>query len=123
MRAVGTTTVLIAQTTTIPMTGKEVPALVPYENALKPILQKWLIPGAALAISDQGRLVYARGFGYADKEAQIPVQPVTSVLGFTTIRNSACLVSATAAAPASRISIDAADIGGDSVIMAAIRWN
>ena len=63
--------------TAMPMTGRDVPALVPYENALKPIMQKWSIPGAALAISDQGRLVYARGFGYADKEAQIPVQPAS----------------------------------------------
>ncbi|MBV8837830.1 MAG: beta-lactamase family protein, partial [Alphaproteobacteria bacterium] len=32
-------------------------------------------PGAALAISKDGRLVYARGFGYADMERRQPVQP------------------------------------------------
>ena len=70
-----TVATVVAQTPSIPMTGRDVASLVPYENALKPIMQKWSIPGAALAISDQGRLVYARGFGYADKEAQIQVQP------------------------------------------------
>ena len=68
-------TAVFAQAPALPITGRDVPALVSYENALRPIMQKWAIPGAALAITDGGRLVYARGFGYADKEAGIPVQP------------------------------------------------
>jgi hypothetical protein len=34
-------------------------------------------PGAALAVSRNGRLVYARGFGYADVERKDPVQPTS----------------------------------------------
>src|SRR5262249_47998282 len=33
------------------------------------------VPGAALAVVRHGRLVYARGFGYADQEKHRPVQP------------------------------------------------
>ena len=33
------------------------------------------VPGAALAVARHGRLVYARGFGYADPKARTPVQP------------------------------------------------
>ncbi|MFN7934127.1 MAG: serine hydrolase [Bryobacteraceae bacterium] len=32
------------------------------------------IPGAALAVTRNGRLVHARGYGFADREAQTPVQ-------------------------------------------------
>lgn len=33
------------------------------------------VPGAALAVARDGVLVYARGFGYADRETREPVQP------------------------------------------------
>jgi N-acyl-D-amino-acid deacylase len=33
------------------------------------------LPGSSLAVAKDGRLVYARGFGYADVEKQEPVQP------------------------------------------------
>ncbi|MFN7931999.1 MAG: serine hydrolase [Bryobacteraceae bacterium] len=58
-----------------PASGKAVPELAAYETNLLPVLRKWAIPGAAVAITDQGRLVYARGFGFADREAGIVVQP------------------------------------------------
>ncbi len=68
---------LAASQPTLPVTGKEVPELTVYEDALRGIMQKWSIPGAALAITDGGRLVYARGLGFADRENGIPVHPTT----------------------------------------------
>ena len=38
-------------------------------------MKKWNIQGAAVAIARQGKLVYARGFGYADTAAGIETQP------------------------------------------------
>jgi CubicO group peptidase (beta-lactamase class C family) len=35
------------------------------------------IPGIAIGVVDQGRLVYTRGFGYRDVERQLPVTPDT----------------------------------------------
>ncbi len=38
-------------------------------------MKKWNIQGASVAIARQGKLVYARGFGYADTAAGIETQP------------------------------------------------
>lgn len=59
----------------IPSTGQYVPELRFLDARVKSFLDKYDIPGAAVAVAYQGRLVYARGFGYADEEASAPVQP------------------------------------------------
>lgn len=64
-------------TTPMPVTGREVPSLLPYETAVKQVLEKWSIPGAVLAIADGSRLIYVRGLGYADQEAREPVLPTS----------------------------------------------
>ena len=104
--AVALGAVMAAQTPIMPMTGRDVPALAPYETALKPILEKWSIPGAALAITDQGRLVYARSFGYADKEAQIPVQPY-SLFRFASISKTLTGMTIVKLAEEGRLNLDA----------------
>jgi N-acyl-D-amino-acid deacylase len=38
-------------------------------------MERHHLPGGALAISKDGKLVYARGFGYADVENKVPVDP------------------------------------------------
>lgn len=38
-------------------------------------MQRWNVPGLALAIAVDGRLVMARGYGYADPASGEPVQP------------------------------------------------
>ncbi len=38
-------------------------------------MKKWAIQGASVAIAREGKLVYARGFGYADTAAGIETQP------------------------------------------------
>jgi N-acyl-D-amino-acid deacylase len=38
-------------------------------------MQKYNLPGGAIAIVRDGKLFYARGFGYADVENKTPVQP------------------------------------------------
>ncbi len=69
---------LAAQTgTTIPATGRAVPELAAYDAAIRSVMQKWAIPGASVAITDQGRLVFARGFGFADRERGLLVQPAS----------------------------------------------
>ena len=66
---------VVAQPPATPATGRNVPELAAYDAAIRSVMQKWAIPGAAVAITDQGRLVYARGFGFADREAGLAVQP------------------------------------------------
>ncbi|MGQ0662050.1 MAG: serine hydrolase domain-containing protein [Pseudomonadota bacterium] len=58
-----------------PVTGESVPALAAFDETMLAIMRKWGLPGGALAVARQGRLVLARGYGYADEAAQEPVRP------------------------------------------------
>jgi N-acyl-D-amino-acid deacylase len=58
-----------------PVTGRAVPGLDSFDRMMLAFLKKHKVPGAALAVSKDGRLVYARGFGHADVEAKEPVHP------------------------------------------------
>src|SRR5687768_3630382 len=58
-----------------PMTGEPRLELAPFDAWLASFLAEHKIPGAALAIAREGKVVYARGFGYADRDAKTPVEP------------------------------------------------
>ena len=45
------------------------------DNTIKSFLHKWTIAGASVAIARNGKLVYAKGFGFADTAAGIETQP------------------------------------------------
>ena len=57
------------------ITGGTVPKLAAYDDLMTSFVREHKPPGAALAVSYQGRLVYARGFGFANLEKQDPVHP------------------------------------------------
>jgi CubicO group peptidase (beta-lactamase class C family) len=59
----------------LPVTGETVPKLVGFDDLMTRIMPGWRIPGGQLAIARDGRLVYNRGFGYADLDAELPVEP------------------------------------------------
>lgn len=59
----------------LPATGAAPAGLGGIDEMMETFLRKNDIPGAALAITREGRLVYARGFGYADLDAKEAVQP------------------------------------------------
>lgn len=56
-------------------TGTTVPALAALDQAMANYLAKAKTNGGALAVTQGGRLVYARGFGLADTALKTPVQP------------------------------------------------
>jgi CubicO group peptidase (beta-lactamase class C family) len=65
-----------AQTgTALPMTGQAIPGMSSYDRLIPELMERYGIAGAAVAVSRNGRLVFARGYGYADKEAREPVAP------------------------------------------------
>src|SRR3954447_18407548 len=45
------------------------------DTVMQQALTRYHVNGGALAIAKDGRLVYARAFGVADKNSQTPVQP------------------------------------------------
>ena len=59
----------------IPISGAAVPGMASYDQVITAFMRKHAIPGGAVAVVRDGRLVYARGFGYADVEHATPVQP------------------------------------------------
>jgi N-acyl-D-amino-acid deacylase len=56
-------------------TGVADSALSSFDEVMLDFMRKREIPGGALAVSRNGRLVYARGYGYADLDKAEAVQP------------------------------------------------
>ena len=61
--------------TTIPISGRAVPAMADLEQHVSSIMLRMCIPGLAIAVAKDGRLVYARGFGYSNLAAHTAMQP------------------------------------------------
>jgi N-acyl-D-amino-acid deacylase len=59
----------------IPITGAAVPGMGSYDQIIPDLMRKHAIPGGAVAVLRDGKLIYARGFGYADVANGTPVQP------------------------------------------------
>ncbi|HLN32493.1 MAG TPA: serine hydrolase domain-containing protein [Gemmataceae bacterium] len=59
------------------VTGQSNPRLTAYDQLMGNYMREHRPPGAALAVTYQGRLVYARGFGHADLEKREVVRPTS----------------------------------------------
>ena len=64
-----------AWTPDVPMTGTANENLAPFDTLFTDFITDHKIPGAAVAITRAGKLVYARGFGYAKVAKKVDVQP------------------------------------------------
>lgn len=61
----------------LPVTGRANSQLEPLDKLMTDFLTKHQLPGASLAVGRAGRVLYARGFGWADVESKTPVQPTS----------------------------------------------
>jgi N-acyl-D-amino-acid deacylase len=59
------------------VTGPVMPKLAAYDDLMTAFMRDHKPPGAALAVAYHGRLVYARGFGFANLEKHEPVRPAS----------------------------------------------
>lgn len=59
----------------LPTTGRADPRLASFDHLMTRFVAKHHLPGAALAVARHGQLVYARGFGFADRDEKQAVQP------------------------------------------------
>jgi N-acyl-D-amino-acid deacylase len=57
------------------VTGESDRRMTAYDDLMHDFMREHRPPGAALAVARNGKLVYARGFGFADTEKKEPVQP------------------------------------------------
>src|SRR5215212_11051615 len=58
-----------------PITGAGMLGMEPFDLSVRDLMGKYAIPGGAVAVVRDGKLIYARGFGYADAENKTPLQP------------------------------------------------
>lgn len=56
-------------------TGQPVAELSSYDSEIEAFMARWAVPGAAVAVAREGRLVFARGYGTADPASGAAVQP------------------------------------------------
>ena len=73
--AILVTAPVVATAQEIQATGTTVPELRAYDRVMSMLMATWQIPGGAMAITHEGRLVFARGYGLADRESGLPVRP------------------------------------------------
>lgn len=55
--------------------GEAASKLAAFDRWIESFLTEHQIPGGQLAIARRGKVIYSRGFGFADREAKSPVQP------------------------------------------------
>ena len=60
-----------------PLVGCITPGLEPFDAAMTRLIHEWDLAGGSLAVSHNGRLLLARGYGIADKATGAPVTPRT----------------------------------------------
>src|SRR5690348_15989816 len=65
------------QGASIPVSGPDVPGSDSFDQGVTALMRKWNIPGVAVSVVREGQLILARGYGYADFEAQQTMQPAT----------------------------------------------
>jgi N-acyl-D-amino-acid deacylase len=58
-----------------PATGATDANLAGFDKLMTSFIRKHELPGGALAVAKDGRVIYSRGFGYADRDKKEPVQP------------------------------------------------
>ena len=59
------------------VTGIHRPSLVPLDELMTAFMLEHEVPGASLAVSKDGVIVYSRGFGWRDVQRRLPVKPST----------------------------------------------
>jgi N-acyl-D-amino-acid deacylase len=59
----------------ISVTGAAAPNLKALDDEITSLMRKWSIPGGQLAVVKDGRLIFAHGYGLADRDAGRTVQP------------------------------------------------
>jgi N-acyl-D-amino-acid deacylase len=61
----------------IAISGRAVPELAAFDEAMTGLVAQWGVPGGQLAVSKDGRLVYDRAYGLADVDAGEPFRPAS----------------------------------------------
>jgi N-acyl-D-amino-acid deacylase len=58
-----------------PSTGDDPRGMAAFDRLAQSLMKKYNLPGGAIAVMKDGKLVFARGYGYANRDTREPVQP------------------------------------------------
>jgi len=95
----------VADAAEIPVTGHHDRRLESLDRLMTGFLTRHKLPGASLAVTRHGRLVYARGFGLADTAADDPVSP-TSLFRIASLSKPITAVAILQLVEQGRVSLD-----------------
>ncbi len=70
-----TTPTTPAGSDSIPITGPASPGMESYDRIIPALMKQYGIPGGAVAVVKDGRLVFAHGYGWADVEGKVKAEP------------------------------------------------
>jgi CubicO group peptidase (beta-lactamase class C family) len=96
-------------------TGIEFPELKIYDSSMLNIISKYKLAGGQMAITYQGRLVYNRGFGYADTATKELVQP-ESIFRLASASKSITSIALMHLYEIGKINLDAIVLGPNGII-------
>ncbi len=99
----------------IPASGAAVPELSGVDDAMRSLMSSYDIPGATLAVSRQGKLMYTRGFGYADEATSAVVQP-TSVFRIASVSKVITAMAVSKLIEEGQLSLDDAVFGPTGIL-------
>ncbi len=86
-------------------TGATDPRLFRFDDLMKDFMVRHRVPGAAVAVCDQGKLMFARGYGYADVATGEPVKP-TSLFRIASISKPITAVATLQLVERKKLSLD-----------------
>jgi CubicO group peptidase (beta-lactamase class C family) len=90
----------------LPTTGIARPELGSFDELMTAFVKEQQVPGAALAVTQDGRLLYARGFGLADRQRHEAVQP-TALFRIASISKPITAVAVLQLVERRKLSLDA----------------
>ncbi len=89
----------------VPITGHSLPGLEGFDNAMQRLLRRHGAPGASLSIAKNGRLVYARGFGWAWIDGKLAARPRT-VFGVASVSKAITAIAVLKMVDEGRFALD-----------------
>ncbi|HVS38045.1 MAG TPA: serine hydrolase domain-containing protein [Gemmataceae bacterium] len=69
----------------IPITGKAGPGLEPLDQTMLKIMDRHGLPGGAFAVAKDGKLLLAKGYGWANVAAGVPIDPASTLFGLASL--------------------------------------
>lgn len=73
----------------LPVTGTAPPPeLRKLDGGVKKLLERWNLPGASIAVCRGGKILFARGYGFADIDNETPIVPEKSLFRIASISKS-----------------------------------